>query len=236
MLGAKAFEWGQINAVPVDAVSKFLLELFERWGKCGAVRVDNGLPFGNMDKDCPSILGLWLIGHDIDLILNKPRTPTQNAKVEKMQDVSSRWAEVAKSISITDLQQKLDDTALHQRAEFREGRRKGLSRLEEFPELETSRRVYKEEAFDENRVWEHLAKNTFARKTTKEGRVDILGQRVYLGVGHAHQQAMIKLNHQTKQWEIAVATSKDIIPKDATKLDKEYILDFSFYKRHNLNP
>ncbi|WP_461091589.1 hypothetical protein [Spirosoma gilvum] len=42
-----------------------LLVVFARWGKPGAMRVDNGLPFGSPTLQFTPILALWLIGIDV---------------------------------------------------------------------------------------------------------------------------------------------------------------------------
>ncbi|MVM42151.1 hypothetical protein GO730_38190 [Spirosoma sp. HMF3257] len=89
-----------------------------------------------------SALALWLIGQDVDMIFNKPRCPQANAKVERMQEVSSPWAELSKAADVADLQNRLSQAACFQREQFSVSRLKGKTRLAEFPQLETSRRVY----------------------------------------------------------------------------------------------
>jgi hypothetical protein len=234
LLGAKSFPYGQISEVPLEEIRSFLLFLFSRWGKCGAVRVDNGLPFGNTRNDCPSSMGLWLLGYNIKLILNPPRSPTENAKVERMQRTSASWCDIHKCKDLADLQVKLDAVAIDQREKYKEGRRKGISRLEEFPELEAKPRVFDAEDFQENLVWDYLAKTTYARKTSKDGRFDILGQKIGIGCKYPHRQVMIRLNTHTKQWEISPGNSPEIIKKDTLKLNKERVLNFTFYERIKL--
>ena len=107
--------------------------VFGRWGKCGAMRVDNGLPLGAPKKETTSPLALWLIGHDVDMIFNKPYCPQANAKVERMQDVSRRWAEADSARHLAHLQGRLDQEALVQRAGLGVSRMGYLTRLESFP-------------------------------------------------------------------------------------------------------
>jgi len=46
-LSSIAFTYGRISQVPVEQVREKLIESFSRWGKPGAMRVDNGEPLGH---------------------------------------------------------------------------------------------------------------------------------------------------------------------------------------------
>jgi hypothetical protein len=151
-LGSLAFAYARICQVPLSEVRQRLIESFHRWGKAGAFRVDNGEPLGTPTLTMTSALSLWLIAMDVDVIFNKPRCPQQNAVVAKMQCTSSRWAEVHKATDLDDLQKRLDREAVLQREGFRVKRLQGRTRLDAFPEIETSRRVYSHNDFDAHRV------------------------------------------------------------------------------------
>jgi len=141
-LGSLAFAYARICQVPLAEVRQRLIESFHRWGKAGAFRVDNGEPLGTPTLTMTSALSLWLIAMDVDVIFNKPRCPQQNAVVEKMQCTSSRWAEVHRATDLDDLQKRLDRESVLQRQGFSVKRLQGRTRLDAFPEIETSRRVY----------------------------------------------------------------------------------------------
>lgn len=49
-LSGIAFGYARIAQVPLEEVREALLQVFARWGKAGAFRVDNGVPFGNPKK------------------------------------------------------------------------------------------------------------------------------------------------------------------------------------------
>lgn len=83
-----------------------IITCFLRWGKPGAMRVDNGAGLGTPDQLAPPMLALWLIG--IDMIWNKPGCPQQTGRVETMPDTISRWAEVSQGAHYADLQSRLD--------------------------------------------------------------------------------------------------------------------------------
>jgi transposase InsO family protein len=80
-----------------------LLQLFTKWGLPKAFRTDNGMPFGLPSRDSIPIMSLWLKGWGIHPILNRPKHPQDNAKVERAQGTSSRWAEIDKATDIIDL-------------------------------------------------------------------------------------------------------------------------------------
>jgi hypothetical protein len=71
-LCALTFAYGRISQVPVEEVRQRLIKYFIRWGKPGAMRVDNGDPLGHSTKLMTPPLALWLIAMDIDMIWNKP--------------------------------------------------------------------------------------------------------------------------------------------------------------------
>ena len=135
------------------------------------MRVDNGEPLGSPQHNTTSVVALWLIGIDVDMIFNKPRCPQANAKVERMQDVSARWSDLHKAQNIKQLQENLDKEALFQRAFFPVSRLKNQTRIACFPELGASRRIFDEKFFDEKRVYEYLSKKIYVRPRHDMGRL-----------------------------------------------------------------
>lgn len=98
------------------------------------------------------------------MIWNKPHCPQQNARVEKMQDTTARWAEIAKAANYGDLQQRLRASLALQREDYPVLRLLGKSRLLAFPELETSRRLYTPLDFTIARVYGFLSPKLYPRK------------------------------------------------------------------------
>lgn len=80
-----------------------------------------------------------------------------NNRVEKMQDTTQRWAEVNKCKNLEDLQTKLNQQIKIQRETFPVIRLKNKTRLQEFPQLETSRRNFNLQDFNPQRVYDFLA-------------------------------------------------------------------------------
>ena len=122
--------------MPLDQLRQRFIDTFARWGKPGAMRVDNGLPLGSPTRQLTPVLALWLIAVDIDMIWNKPACPQQNGRVEKMQDTTARWAEIEQASSLSNLQTRLDAALALQRQAYPVVRLGGKTRLMVFPQLE----------------------------------------------------------------------------------------------------
>jgi hypothetical protein len=166
------------------------------------MRVDNGEPLGSTHSGITSALSLWLIAHDVDMIFNKPRCPQANAKVERMQGTSARWAEIHKAQNLKDLQTRLDIESVFQREKFPVSRLNYQTRLQAFEELETSRRIFNDNAFDEKRVYQFLSKKIYARIVSKNGQIYQFGQRVFVGKQFQYQTIGIKFDVHTCQWNV----------------------------------
>lgn len=194
--------YSRINQVPVEQVRAHLITVFERWGQPGSLRVDNGEPFGSPKASCTTALAFWLIGHDIDVIWNKPRCPQMNGKVEKMQDTTARWAEIDQCASRTQLQQQLNSEIIVQREQFPVTRLKNATRLNVFPELETSRRPFQTERFDPQRVYRFLAPKIYVRKVSSCGRITHFGQPVHVGLAQKGQFVRLQFDPQHVAWNL----------------------------------
>lgn len=196
------FSYGRICQVPLEELRQKLISVFLRWGKCGAMRVDNGEPLGCPQAGITSALALWLIANDIDMIFNPPRCPQANAKVERMQATSAKWAEIHKAQSLQTLQMRLETEATFHRAEFPVSRLKYQTRLQVFPELETSRRVFDVNDFDEKRVYEFLARKIYARSVSKSGQISHFGQKISVGSKYRYQTVEIKFDAEKCTWNV----------------------------------
>lgn len=168
------------------------------------MRVDNGQPLGNPDGVAPPALALWLIGIDIDLIWNKPACPQQNARVEKMQHTTSRWAEVSQATSLSDLAQRLVATLLLQRETYPVSRLGYRSRLTAFPQLEISRRVYQAGDFDAHRVYGFVSRHLYVRKVSKAGQIYHFGSVYSVGRPLRYQWVQLRLTSDGTMWEVLV--------------------------------
>lgn len=225
-----AFAYGRISQVPVEQVREKLIESFSRWGKPGAMRVDNGEPLGHPTMMMTSPLALWLIAMDIDMIFNKPKCPQQNAVVERMQSTSGRWVELDKIKDLSLLQIRLDEEAQLQRQHLPVKRLGSKTRLAVFPQLETSRRIYTEQDFDENRAYSFLSKKLYTRKVSSAGTISHYQQVFSVGAKYKGEFVQLKFDAQTCSWHIFNSQAQ-IKTMAATHLSKESIKNLTTCQR-----
>jgi hypothetical protein len=201
-LGAAAFAYSRISQVPVNEVRLQLVTYFLRWGKPGAMRVDNGAPLGHPTLQMTSPLALWLIAMDIDMIFNRPKCPQQNGVVECMQATSGNWIEPEKITDLAHLQLRLAQESLLQRQLLPVKRLNNKTRLETFPQLETSRRPYQADDFDEQRVYGFLAKKIYTRKVSSAGTIAHYQQIFSVGATYKAQFVQLRFDVASECWLI----------------------------------
>ncbi len=212
-------------------MQKALVNLFKRRNKPGSCRVDNGGPFGSPSNDTPPDLALWLIGHDIDMIWNKPYCPQMNGVVEKMQDTSQRWAEIKTAASYEELQKRLDEQAHIQRQVYPVARLKQQTRGQAYPNLEKSERQWIPENFDTQRVYQFLSQRIFNRKVSKCGQITHFGQKISGFYAQRGQTLQVRLDPQAVAWVVS-CQYKMVRSLDASiSLSKERILNLSVSQR-----
>ncbi len=124
-----------------------------------------------------------------------------NGVVEHLQDTSSRWAEVNTCPSCEVLQQRLDREAHIQRSVFPVSRLDNQTRLEAFPQLEKSDRIWEPTAFCAQRIYDFLARKIFSRKVAVSGQIKHFGQRFTVGTSFKGLVVQVKLNAQSLEWE-----------------------------------
>ena len=227
-LGSIVFPYHRISQVPIVEVRAACVKMFEKWGKAGSFRVDNGEPLGNPKMNSTSALALWLIAMDVDMIWNKPRSPQQNAKVERLQGTSSRWVELPKCANIATLQERLDAEAIIQREKLVVRRLNNQTRLAAYPALATSKRVFDIQTLDAQRVYDFLSKKIYVRKVSADGTIVLYNQRYNIQKKHRHKTVEIKFNQTDLTWEI-FDNQTLLAAKKATYLSLENIQNLTVY-------
>ncbi|MEZ4684592.1 MAG: hypothetical protein R3B47_00540 [Bacteroidia bacterium] len=125
-------------------------------------------------------MALWLIGSGIKMIWNRPFSPKDNAKVERNQDTTWRWSEIAKAQSYAQAQQK-------------PSMRQSVFSASNIQSQDlTERRVprpiqhsVKKPVNGEIRVWltrtknvyQFLAQKVFTRKVSQAGQINLFGRK-----------------------------------------------------------
>lgn len=193
------------------------------------MRVDNGVPLGSPNGQAAPVLALWLIAHDVDMIWNRPACPQQNGGVEKMQDTTARWAEIRRASDQADLQRRLDAALLLQRQQYPVCRLQGRTRLEAFPQLETSRRLYNPDGFELPRVYSFLTRKLYTRKVSACGTIVHYGKVYSVGRPLRHQWVQLRLTHDGQYWQV-MADYKVVKLLPAPMLTQESIQSLTLFQ------
>jgi hypothetical protein len=217
--------------VPAERTVETLRLAFERWGRPGRLRVDNGYPWGSTG-DLPTELGLWLMGLSIELIHNPPARPQANGVVERSQEIGQRWSDAGSCGSVAEVQSRLDLMDAHQRGGFPEPAR---SRLSPFPKLSHSGRAYA--VADEPSLWREselrrgLAEYAVVRLINARGLISVYGRNHYVGKRNAGQSAYVRLDVESGDWLFELAGGP-MIGRTPAGLSLETILDRQVTARH----
>ncbi len=225
------FPCGNISQVSPSQVKQYLINAFSKWGLPKSIRVDNGMPLGDPQRKSLPVLCLWLEAMGIEVIYNRPRRPTDNAKVERMQRTTKDWAEVYSCKDYKQLQKHLDKVGLIQREKFKVSRLKGKTRKECYPKLFTNQRIYKAEHFNPQRAFQRLDKWIFARRTSKIGQFTLYGNVYYLGTKFPKQYVSVKFDSSSSQWKVSDSKGKFIKAFNAINFDQENLWNLTISQR-----
>lgn len=185
-------------------------KIFTQWGVPRQIRADNGRPFGDPQLEGLPPLALWLIGLGIDVIWNRPRTPQQNAKVERGQRTLSNWIEFSKITTTDQLQKEVYDKAKFYFEQFRDRRQANTTYLERHPGLKHSGRAFDLVTFDEQRVADFVARGKWIRVVSKNGQVTIAGNRFNAGMKRSGQKVWLAFCAKEKVWIITTSSGEEI--------------------------
>lgn len=212
-------------------------QIFEQWGLPRYIRVDNGRPFGDPQRCSIPELALWLTGLGIEVVWNRPRSPKDNAKVERMQSTTSRWTEVEQCDNCTELQTKLDRAASVQRECYPLRRLDLKSRKELYPELWNNSSAYNPHtAFDVNRITAYLSQFSFVRKVNKRGVFHFYAQQVYAGRKHIHQTLCLRYDSDTNRFRLTDQNNTTIGYVQADNFNQEHIQSLSVCQNRYIVP
>jgi putative transposase len=203
-----------------------MLELVIKWGLPQAIKTDNGDPFGVPSRDVIPIMSLWLTGWGINPILNRPRHPQDNAKVERAQGTSSRWAEIEKATDAQDLQQRLDIIITEQRDKYQVKRLKYAARTKVFPELYENKRLFADKTFDIQAAYAFLSSKTLQRKVSSTGIIALYSKHLQVHQKLKGQYVFVKFNIQKTGWDIVNSNNEFLkfIPDERFEKDKIILL------------
>ena len=221
------FPYGRISQVPVIEIFDSVRYLMFRWGFIPVLRVDNGSPFGDPSRQALSGLNLHLMALGIRLKLNPPRSPTKNAKVERNQGTTARWADPTTCADYIELQRNLDQAVVDQRENYRTRTCGGKTRAEKYPALFTNPKRFHSNDFDAKRVYGKLAKGSWERKVSAQGAVTLFTKTYQVGLKHRHITVTASFCADSMQWHFKNKRGDLLKSCVAENLDHNSIFTFS---------
>lgn len=165
-----------------------------RWGHIKCFRFDNGRPFGDPKRETFSPLALHLVARGCEVLFNPPRTPTKNAKVERCQGTTGKWADAANSENLEIFRANLDYAVIAQREAYKTRVCNGKTRMEYYPQLKTNIRKFNRQNFEGQRVLKFLEKGKWYRKVSAVGQISLFSAKYQVGFQYKNQELSIKLS------------------------------------------
>jgi hypothetical protein len=171
-------------------------------------------------------MSLWLEAYGITPILNRPKTPQQNAKVERAQGTSSRWAEIHKALNVEDLRQTLTDVCHFQREKYPVRRLGNISRGQLYQSLHQNPRPFDEVLFDEHKAYCYLAAAVLPRKVSSSGNIMLYSQAISVRKVNAGKVLLVKFDPVAQQWICLYQTGEicKILPESRFNRDNLFNL------------
>lgn len=208
-----------------------LIAAFKQWGMPLSIRVDNGMPLADPQRKSIPELPLWLLSKEIEVIFNRPKQPTDNAKVERMQRTTKDWACIRQAKDINDLELRLKPILIIQREKFKVSRLQYQTRMAVYPELKSNPRPYNAEQFSPHKAYERLANWTLVRKVSKNGQLSLYGQTFYIAKEFRGTYVNIKFDPKLIVWRIFDKNNTLISEFEAKSLKPENIKNLSVGQR-----
>lgn len=196
------FPHHRISQITNQQAFEALKGAFCKWGCPKCLRIDNGQPLASPEPSTTSALALCLIAYGIRVHTNRPGVPQQNAKVERQQGTSMRWAEVKQCQTLQEAQNKINQAVIIQRQLYPVSRLKGQTRVQVFPQLLEKQHPWENATFDAQRVYDFLAQKQYVRKVSSNGQITHFAHKPRIGAAYQGQTVCLKFNPFTLNWEV----------------------------------
>lgn len=209
-----------------------LRTVFQTWGLPQRLRVDNGLPWGSRG-DLPTDLALWLLGLGIEMVWNRPAHPQENGIVERDHGTLKPWVEAHQCRDLRQLQQRLEQAARIQRAQFRGD--DGRTRVERHPQLAAGAAAY--DPSQETQQWQlarvaaFLARTVYRRRANHAGQISLYNRSYAVGRRYAQQYLAVRFDAATLEWVIGTETGQELIRHPAPEISAARICALEVTKR-----
>jgi len=205
--------------VTMREVQTTVRRCFDFWNTLpDEIQTDGEPTLVNSDENgFPSDFTLWLAGLDVQHLVTRPQTPTDNAEVERCHRTVNDYAIVGnEKHSVVELQSILDEAVLEMAIDLpsRADGCAGRTPAEAHPELMEPRRPFQAAhelaIFDLTRVDSFLSTFIWTRKVNKVGQVSIGGQHKYYTVGqdYAYQQVVVRFDPRDRSFVFYLPSSE----------------------------
>lgn len=226
-------QWAQVPPLAVQAACR---QIFQQWGLPGALRVDNGAPWGSWN-DLPPALALWWLGLGITVVWNRPRHPQANGVVERWQGLLEAWGEPGQCADRAAWEARLGWVVQVQREQY--PAIDGASRLAAYPGLAERGRPYDlaQEAaqWQLSRVTAYLAQGLWPRRVSRVGQISLYNRAYGVGRAYAGQSVWVRFDAVTHAWVVQDEAGRAVVRHPAQQMTTERIvgLTVSEGERHN---
>jgi transposase InsO family protein len=223
------YRWSQVPAREAqDAVRR----AFSRYGCPGALRVDNGIPWG-IPGGLPSAMSLWSAGLGVRMHWNDPYCPEQNGVVESTQGVSQRWVDPGRCADFEQLCRRVAEEDTVQREHY--PAIGGLSRRQAYPALLHSGRGYcrawEEAVWDLQEALAFLGQFRVRRKVSCVGQVSVYHRLIRAvpvseaAQGYAGSWVYVGVDPQTVEWVICDVAGNELQRQPAPQFTRQAIIN-----------
>lgn len=223
---------GNRQGLTMRQVQADLRQVFSQWGLPDAIRMDRDPLFvGSTRLQWPSTLLLWLVGLDVQPIINRAYRPTDNAMVERSHRTWNGDVLVgARFVDLVALQ-ATSNQALEDRRLYLPSRHRGCNRQPPavaFPDLLKARRPYHPDheraLFDLRRVDAYLAQWEWRRQVDVVGKISLADRNHRVGKRYQGQVVKVHFDPSTRDFVCSSVANEEIVRFQLAEVSLDYIL------------
>jgi Helix-turn-helix domain len=222
---------GNRAGVTMRDVQTDLRALFTRWGRPDHLRLDRDPLFvGSSRREWPGTLLLWLIGLDVQPIINRAYRPTDTAIVERNhQTWPAHVLEGTVYASVEAIQQATEQSFTERREQLpaRHAGWDGQPFLVALPSLGTPRRRYdpgaEAQVFDLGRVDAYLAEWRWQRTVDSTGQLSLANHNYRVGQRYCGQRIKVQFERSDRSFVGRLASGEEVRRWQVPEVDPSYI-------------
>jgi hypothetical protein len=223
---------GNRQGLTMRDVQNDLRRVFSQWGLPDSIRMDrDSLFIGSSRLEWPGTLLLWLVGLDVQPVINRAFRPTDNAMIERSHRT---WkGDVLVGGHYTDLLalQAWSDQSLDDRRYHLPSRHKGYHHrppVQAYPDLMTPRRPYQAQQewvlFDHQRVDVYLSQWTWQRLVDVTGKISLANRNHLVSRTCRGQIVKVRFDPHTREFVCTLVDQTELARLQLPEISLDYIL------------